>query len=208
MLPEQLSNGLCSLNPEVDRLVLVCDMVISANGQVQGYQFYEAVMHSAARLTYDEVWGVLSGRDAQAIRKRAALVPRLQDLYDLYRVLAKARESRGAMEFDTIETRIVCDPAGRIERIEPRTRNDAHRLIEECMLAANVCAADFMKRSRHPGLYRVHEGPDARAPDAAARVPALGQPLARRRRRPLAARLRGSWRHRCASGPTRCCCRR
>ena len=159
MLPERLSNGLCSLNPEVDRLVLVCDMVISSKGQVRGYQFYEAVMHSAARLTYDEVWGVLSGRDAQAIRKRAALVPRMQDLYDLYRVLAKARESRGAMEFDTIETRIVCDPAGRIERIEPRTRNDAHRLIEECMLAANVCAADFMKRSRHPGLYRVHEGP-------------------------------------------------
>ncbi len=159
MLPERLSNGLCSLNPEVDRLVLVCDMVISAKGQVRGYQFYEAVMHSAARLTYDEVWGVLSGRDAQAIRKRAALVPRLQDLYDLYRVLAKARGARGAMEFDTVETRIVCDPAGRIERIEPRTRNDAHRLIEECMLAANVCTADFMKRCRHPGLYRVHEGP-------------------------------------------------
>ncbi len=159
MLPERLSNGLCSLNPEVDRLVLVCDMVISAKGQVRGYQFYEAVMHSAARLTYDEVWGVLSGRDAQAVRKRAALVPGLQDLYDLYRVLAKARGERGAMEFDTVETRIVCDPAGRIERIEPRTRNDAHRLIEECMLAANVCAADFMKRCRHPGLYRVHEGP-------------------------------------------------
>jgi ribonuclease R len=159
MLPERLSNGLCSLNPEVDRLVLVCDMVVTAKGQVSGYQFYEAVMHSAARLTYDEVWGILSGRDAQAIRKRAALVPGLQDLYDLYRVLSKAREVRGAMEFDTVETRIVCDAAGRIERIEPRTRNDAHRLIEECMLAANVCAADFMKRCRHPGLYRVHEGP-------------------------------------------------
>ncbi len=159
MLPERLSNGLCSLNPAVDRLVLVCDMVVTAKGQVSGYQFYEAVIHSAARLTYDEVWGILSGRDAQAIRKRAALVPGLQDLYDLYRVLSKARELRGAMEFDTVETRIVCDAAGRIERIEPRTRNDAHRLIEECMLAANVCAADFMKRCRHPGLYRVHEGP-------------------------------------------------
>ncbi len=159
MLPERLSNGLCSLNPEVDRLVLVCDMVVNAKGVVTGYQFYEAVMHSAARLTYDEVWGILSGRDAQAVRKRAALVQGLQDLYDLYRVLARAREARGAMEFETVETRIVCDPAGRIERIEPRTRNDAHRLIEECMLAANVCAADFMKRSRHPGLYRVHEGP-------------------------------------------------
>jgi len=159
MLPEKLSNGLCSLNPDVDRLVLVCDMVISTRGQIRAYQFYEAVMHSAARLTYDEVWGVLSGRDAQAIRARAALVPHLHDLYDLFRVLSKAREARGAMEFETTETRIVCDAAGRIERIEPRTRNDAHRLIEECMLAANVCAADFMKRSRHPGLYRVHEGP-------------------------------------------------
>ena len=159
MLPEKLSNGLCSLNPQVDRLVLVCDMVVSARGQVKAYQFYEAVMHSAARLTYDEVWGILSGRDALAIRTRAALVPQLQHLHDVYRVLAKAREGRGAMDFDTVETKIVCDAAGRIERIEPRTRNDAHRLIEECMLAANVCAGDFMKRSRHPGLYRVHEGP-------------------------------------------------
>jgi len=159
MLPEKLSNGLCSLNPEVDRLVLVCDMVINARGQIRAYQFYEAVMHSAARLTYEEVWGVLSGRDAQAIRARAGLVPHLLDAYDLYRVFARARASRGAMDFDTVETRIVCDVAGRIERIEPRARNDAHRLIEECMLAANVCAADFMKRSRHPGLYRVHEGP-------------------------------------------------
>jgi ribonuclease R len=159
MLPEKLSNGLCSLNPEVDRLVLVCDMVIGAKGQLRAYQFYEAVMHSAARLTYDEVWGILSGRDAQAIRRRAALVPRLHDLHDLYRVLAGARAVRGAMDFETVETKIVCNPAGRIERIEARVRNDAHKLIEECMLAANVCAADFMKRSRHPGLYRIHEGP-------------------------------------------------
>jgi len=159
MLPEKLSNGLCSLNPQVDRLVLVCDMVISARGQIRAYQFYEAVMHSAARLTYDEVWGVLSGRDVQAVRRRADLVPHLLNLHDLFRVLVKARGERGAMDFDTTETKIVCDAAGRIERIEARTRNDAHRLIEECMLAANVCAADFMKRSRHPGLYRVHEGP-------------------------------------------------
>jgi ribonuclease R len=159
MLPEKLSNGLCSLNPDVDRLVLVCDMVISAKGLVRAYQFYEAVMHSTARLTYDEVWGVLSGRDAQAIRRCAALVPHLQNLHDLYRVLARSRGERGAMDFDTVETKIVCNDAGRIERIEPRVRNDAHRLIEECMLAANVCAADFMKRSRHPGLFRVHEGP-------------------------------------------------
>jgi ribonuclease R len=159
MLPEKLSNGLCSLNPEVDRLVLVCDMVVGPKGQLRAYQFYEAVMHSAARLTYDEVWGILSGRDPLAIKRRAALVPHLHDLYELYRVLAGARAVRGAMDFESTETKIVCNPAGRIERIEARVRNDAHKLIEECMLAANVCAADFMKRSRHPGLYRVHEGP-------------------------------------------------
>lgn len=159
MLPERLSNGLCSINPAVDRLVLVCDMVISATGQVKAYQFFEAVMNSAARLTYDEVWGILSGRDMQAVKKRAVLIPQLQNLYDLFHVFFKARKQRGAIEFDTTETQIVCDAAGRIERIVPRTRNDAHRLIEECMLAANVCAADFMKRSKHAGLYRIHEGP-------------------------------------------------
>ncbi len=159
MLPEKLSNGLCSLNPEVDRLVLVCDMVISATGEIKAYQFYDAVMHSAARLTYDEVWGILSGRDGAAIRRRAALVTHLQHLHDLYRVLARAREARGAVEFETVETKIVCNPMGRIEKIVPLVRNDAHRLIEECMLAANVCAADFMKRCQHAGLYRVHEGP-------------------------------------------------
>jgi ribonuclease R len=159
MLPEKLSNGLCSLNPEVDRLVLVCDMVVSAAGEVRAYQFYEAVMHSAARLTYDEVWGILSGRDAQAIRRRAVLVPQLQNLHAVFRALLGQRESRGAVDFDSVETRIVCNPMGRIERIVALVRNDAHRLIEECMLAANVCAADVMKRSRHAGLYRVHEGP-------------------------------------------------
>jgi ribonuclease R len=159
MLPEKLSNGLCSLNPAVDRLVLVADMVITARGQVKAYQFYEAVMHSAARLTYDEVWSVLSGRDPAAARARAPLVPHLQNLYDLFRALVKARGVRGAMDFETTETKIVCDIAGRIERIVARTRNDAHKLIEECMLAANTCAADFVSRSRHPALYRIHEGP-------------------------------------------------
>ncbi len=159
MLPEKLSNGLCSLNPQVDRLVLVADMVVTARGQVKAYQFYEAVMHSAARLTYDEVWAVLSGRDPAAARARAPLVPHLQNLYDLYRALVKARGVRGAMEFESVETKIVCDVAGRIEKIVARTRNDAHKLIEECMLAANTCAADFVARSRHPSLYRIHEGP-------------------------------------------------
>ncbi|MCL4772995.1 MAG: ribonuclease R [Burkholderiaceae bacterium] len=160
MLPEKLSNGLCSLNPQVDRLVLVCDMVISARGQVRAYQFYEAVMHSAGRLTYDEVWTMLSGGAALAPPPaRAALLPMLRNLHELYRALAAARQQRGAIDFETVETKIVCDPAGRIERIVPALRNDAHRLIEECMLAANVCTADFMRRSRHPGLFRVHEGP-------------------------------------------------
>jgi ribonuclease R len=159
MLPEKISNGLCSLKPDVDRLVLVADAVITARGQVKAYQFYEAVMHSAARLTYDQVWSVLSGRDPAAARQLAPVAPHLQNLYDLFRTLVKARGERGAMDFETTETKIVCDVAGRIERIVPRTRNDAHKLIEECMLAANTCAADFLARSRHPGLYRIHEGP-------------------------------------------------
>ncbi|MBC6960477.1 MAG: ribonuclease R [Lautropia sp.] len=160
MLPEKLSNGLCSLNPQVDRLVLVCDMVVSARGQIRAYQFYEAVMHSAARLTYDEVWSMLSGGAGLALSPaRAALLPMLRNLHELYRALAAARQGRGAIDLETVETKIVCDPAGRIERIVPSQRNDAHRLIEECMLAANVCTADFMRRSRHPGLFRVHEGP-------------------------------------------------
>ena len=163
MLPEKLSNGLCSLNPHVDRLVLVCDMNVSLDGEVRGYQFYDAVMCSTARLTYDEVWSMLSGSAlaarATAGSHSAELRQHLGHLHELYRIMARAREARGALDFDTVETRIVCDPAGRIERIEPLVRNDAHRLIEECMLAANVCAADFMSRGKHPGLFRVHEGP-------------------------------------------------
>jgi ribonuclease R len=159
MLPEKLSNGLCSLNPNVDRLVLVCDMVVSDAGEVNAYQFYNAVMHSAARLTYDEVWEILSGQNPQSMRKRQALLPQLQNLYSVFQVLLESRERRGAIDFDTTETKIVCDANGKIEKIVPRTRNDAHRLIEECMLAANVCAADFIHRNEHDGLYRVHEGP-------------------------------------------------
>lgn len=159
MLPEKLSNGLCSLNPQVDRLCLVCDMVVGPRGAIKGYQFYPAVMYSHARTTYNEVWGILSGTDSEAARRFAPLVPHLQNLYDLFKVLLEARSKRGAIDFDTVETYIVCNELGRIEKIIPRTRNDAHRLIEECMLAANVCAADFMERSQHPGLYRIHEGP-------------------------------------------------
>ncbi len=157
MLPEVLSNGLCSLNPQVDRLVLVCDMVIDATGATTAYQFFEAVIHSAARLTYNQVWAILSNDPAAP--KLPEIKPHLLDLHDLFRILSKAREVRGALDFDTVETKIVCDQAGRIEKIIPSMRNDAHKLIEEAMLAANVCAADYLHRNEHPGLYRVHEGP-------------------------------------------------
>ncbi|MGI4984708.1 MAG: ribonuclease R family protein, partial [Janthinobacterium lividum] len=138
MLPEKLSNGLCSLNPAVDRCVLTCDMLITAKGEVKAYQFYPAVIHSAARLTYNEVAAVLSNTKGPEAAKRAAIVPHLQDLHSVYRVLLESRKRRGAIDFDTTETYIVCNPQGKIEQIVPRTRNDAHKLIEECMLSANV----------------------------------------------------------------------
>ncbi len=159
MLPEKLSNGLCSLNPEVDRLTLVCDAVITMKGEVRAYQFYPAVIHSAARLTYTEVAAVLANTRGPEAQRRRELLPHLQDLYALFQVLFAARRERGAMEFETTETYIVCNANGKIEKILPRTRNDAHRLIEECMLAANVCAADFLQRHEHHGLYRIHAGP-------------------------------------------------
>jgi ribonuclease R len=159
MLPEKLSNGLCSLNPHVDRLVLVCDMVINPAGEVTAYQFFNGVMHSAARLTYNEVASVLAAPEGPTAQLRGSVVPQLLNLYALFKALLAARQVRGAIDFDTTETYIVCNPQGKIEQIVPRTRNDAHKVIEECMLAANVCAADFMTRMKHPGLYRVHDGP-------------------------------------------------
>ena len=159
MLPEKLSNGLCSLNPHVDRLVLVCDAVIGAKGAIKAYQFYNAVIHSAARLTYNEVWEALSDPSSPAAKRRHDVLPQMNHLYDLFKTLLDARLKRGAMELDTVETMIVANEFGKIEKILPRRRNDAHRLIEECMLAANVCAADFLLRAKHPCLYRVHEGP-------------------------------------------------
>lgn len=159
MLPEKLSNGLCSLNPQVDRLCMVCDALVTQTGEIKGYQFYPAVMHSTARLTYNEVWAILSNTKGPEAGKRADLLPHLQHLYDLFQVLQKARQGRGAIEFETTETYIVCNAQGKIEQILPRTRNDAHRLIEECMLTANVCAADLLARHKHSALYRVHAGP-------------------------------------------------
>ena len=163
MLPEALSNGICSLNPDVDRLVLVCDMVIAASGTKAGnitaYQFYDAVIHSHARTTYTDVWSALQQPTGPAGQAMQAVLAHVQNLYELYQLFAQARKKRGAIDFDTIETRIVCNPLGRIEKIEAYTRNDAHKLIEECMLAANTCAAEFMTRNKRSGLYRVHEGP-------------------------------------------------
>jgi len=159
MLPEKLSNGLCSLNPRVDRLTLVCDAVITATGDIKAYQFYPAVIHSAARFTYTEVAAILGNTKGPEAARRGALVPHLQNLYDVYHALLKARLERGAIDFETTETYIVCNPSGKIEKIIPRTRNDAHKLIEECMLAANVCAADLLLRHKHPGTYRIHASP-------------------------------------------------
>lgn len=159
MLPEKLSNGLCSLNPNVERLCMVCDMLVNAKGEVHAYQFYPAVMFSHARFTYTEVAAILANTRGPEAAQRKALVPHLLDLHDVYQALLKERSVRGAVDFETTETQIVCDEAGRIEKIVPRTRNVAHRLIEESMLAANVCSADYIAQSKHVGLFRVHEGP-------------------------------------------------
>ncbi len=159
MLPEKLSNGLCSLNPDVDRLTLVCDMVITADGDVTAYQFYPGVIHSAARFTYTEVAAILGNTKGPEANKRLTLVPHLLHLYEVFHALTRARHARGAIDFETTETYIVCNPSGKIEKILPRTRNDAHKLIEECMLAANVCAADLLMEYKHPGTYRIHASP-------------------------------------------------
>ena len=159
MLPEKLSNGLCSLNPGVERLCMVCDMLVNAKGEVHAYQFYPAVMFSHARFTYTEVAAILQNTRGPEAALRKPLVPYLLNLHDVYRALLTARNARGAVDFETTETQIVCDESGRIEKIVPRTRNDAHKLIEEAMLAANVCSADFISQGKHVGLFRVHEGP-------------------------------------------------
>jgi ribonuclease R len=159
MLPEKLSNGLCSLNPEVERLCMVCDMLVAADGEIYAYQFYPAVMFSHARFTYTEVAAILGNTRGPEAAKRKDRVKDLLNLADVYKALLKQRGKRGAVDFETTETQIICDDAGRIEKIVPRTRNEAHRLIEEAMLAANVCSADFIAEGKHPGLFRVHEGP-------------------------------------------------
>ena len=161
MLPEVLSNGLCSLNPEVDRLCMACEMDIGPRGKIKRYRFFPALMRSHARLTYDQAYQIVVARDEALRRRHAGVVESLDNLYRVYKVLHAARVQRGAVDLDLPETRIVYGPDKRIERIEPVVRHDAHRLIEECMLAANVCAAEFATKKKAPILYRVHEGPSS-----------------------------------------------
>ena len=158
MLPEILSNGLCSLNPQVDRLCMVCEMQISAKGKLTDYRFYEAVMNSHARLTYTKVAKMLEG-DEELRARYSTLVPHLEELYKLYQALLGARHQRGAIDFETIETKFIFNAMGRIERIEPVVRNDAHKIIEECMILANIAAANFMEKHKEPALYRIHATP-------------------------------------------------
>ena len=159
MLPEILSNGLCSLNPEEDRLCMVCEMLLDAEGKVTRSKFYPGVMLSHARLTYGEVAKILVDKDPGLRKKRKALVPHLEALYQVYQLLHKARESRGAMDFDSQESKIVFGEDRKIENIVPVTRNDAHRLIEECMLAANTASARYLAKAKLPHLLRIHDGP-------------------------------------------------
>ncbi|MFV2061816.1 MAG: ribonuclease R [Gammaproteobacteria bacterium] len=159
MLPEILSNGLCSLNPDVDRLCMVCEMNISSNGEMTNYKFYQAVMRSHCRFTYTDVAAILVDNDDKLIQQHQNLVPHLKSLYDLYKVLRVSRQSRGAIDFETTETKIQFGDNRKIEKIVPVYRNEAHCLIEECMLAANVAAAGFLNNNKIPTLYRNHKGP-------------------------------------------------
>lgn len=159
MLPEILSNGLCSLKPEVERLCVVCVMNVSKSGKLTRYEFHNAVMQSAARLTYTKVAALLEGSSDHLKVQYATLLPHLNNLHQLYLTLKLQREERGAIDFETTETRIIFGKNGKISRIEPIFRNEAHRLIEECMLLANVATAKFLRKHKLPGLYRIHEGP-------------------------------------------------
>ncbi|MFV0276204.1 MAG: ribonuclease R, partial [Parahaliea sp.] len=159
MLPEALSNGLCSLKPKVDRLAMVCEMELSRSGKLMRYRFFESVIHSRARLTYTQVGEVLETGGHPEVDRQ--VVPDLLRLHKLYRVLRKARDERGAIDFETVETRIIFNEQRKIDAIVPVHRNDAHKLIEECMLCANVAAARFYENCGLPMLYRVHEGPTA-----------------------------------------------
>lgn len=159
MLPETLSNGICSLNPKVDRLCMVCDMQVAKDGDVVGAKFYPAVMRSHARLTYTLVASALVERDVNARAQIGNLMPHLEHIYNIYKILARARKRRGAIDFETTEVKFRLGPSGDVVQMASEPRNDAHKLIEECMIAANVEAAKFLERSRIPAPYRVHASP-------------------------------------------------
>ncbi|MCF5950599.1 ribonuclease R, partial [Xanthomonas perforans] len=159
MLPETLSNGICSLMPKVDRMCFVCDMQVGRDGEVTGSRFYEAVMNSHARLTYNQVWKAVGEDDADTKAFIGPLLPQVQRLHQLYHVLSKARTQRGAIEFETSEVRFVLDNTGEVTQAGMLVRNDAHKLIEECMIAANVEAARYLLSVHVPAPYRVHERP-------------------------------------------------
>ena len=159
MLPEKLSNGICSLNPDVERMAMVCDMEISASGKMGDYRFYPAVFRSKARLTYNLVWSWLSGEAKPESEIHKELQPHIKNLYKLFQALHKERIQRGAIDFETTETQMLFNEEGKIENIVPVVRNDAHRVIEECMLAANVCASHFLAKHKQVCLYRNHESP-------------------------------------------------
>ncbi len=161
MLPEKISNGLCSLNPKVDRLCMVCEVVIDTEGEMISYQFMSAVMHSAARLTYTNMAKMVVDKNPGLRKRYARIIDHLDDLYSLYKAMRKARERRGSIDFETQETQIIFGKDRKIESIKPTERNDAHKIIEECMINANVCAAHFLKRHNIPALHRVHQGPDS-----------------------------------------------
>lgn len=158
MLPEVLSNGLCSLNPQVDRLCMVCEMTISAQGKLSSYKFYEAVMSSHARLTYTKVWRIIDGEESLREQYKP-LVPHLLELHTMYKALDQARAERGGIAFETEEAKFIFNAERRIERIESTVRNDAHKLIEECMILANIAAARFVEKHNEPALFRVHDRP-------------------------------------------------
>lgn len=161
MLPEALSNELCSLNPDKNRLCMVCEIQFQKNGEILDYVFYPAVMRSHARLTYTTVAAILEKPKGTEAKEHAGLLPHLQLVYKLFKALLKARKKRGAIDFETTETQMFFNDQGKIEKIVPVQRTEAHRLIEECMLAANVCAADFLQKNGQTTLYRIHESPAA-----------------------------------------------
>lgn len=156
MIPEKLSNGICSLNPFEDRLCLVCEMTISERGRLSGYKFFDAVIRSRRRCTYSEAAKVLAGDEAEMDQRVRS---QLFELNSLYQVLRKTREQRGALDFESTELKFTFDSDGVVEKLSPVERNDAHRIIEECMLCANVSAARLLDRHQVPGLFRVHDGP-------------------------------------------------